>query len=298
MLTFVIVAVALIFPVAVILDSWRRRRVEVPETGSEQEVDLPLTQGNGRKLLFGVVLIIETFLLMIAYAANEPGRQEAAAAVQHDFLVERGAHSYVSLCMSCHGLEGRGFLGRWAGSLHWATAQYRGVPDRRYPPTTRKPSRRHALSSTRRSRTGREDTPMVGWGLENGGPLNYEMINELVALIMSGEWEMVAHFAEVESLATPTAQPTESEEELGKVLTVNVCGACHAIDGTDAVGVAAPALDGIASRPIAGVLPFNRENVVRWVQNPPGIKKGSQMPPYPLPEEQLQAIAVYLETLK
>ena len=56
MLTFVIVAVALIFPVAVILDSWRRRRVEVPETGSEQEVDLPLTQGNGRKLLFGVVL--------------------------------------------------------------------------------------------------------------------------------------------------------------------------------------------------------------------------------------------------
>ncbi len=297
MLTFVIVTVALVFPVAVILDSWRRRRVEVPETGSEQEVDLPLTQGNGRKLLFGVVLIIETFLLMIAYTANEPGRQEAAAAVQHEFLVERGAHSYVSLCMSCHGLEGRGFLeggpGVYIGRpLNTGAFQVENTPDNA-----------EAFEETRAFlyktiQNGREDTPMVGWGLENGGPLNYEMINELVALIMSGEWELVEHFAEEERLATPTAQPTESEEELGKVLTVSVCGACHSIEGTDAIGVAAPALDGIASRQIAGVLPFSRENVVRWVQNPPGIKKGSQMPPYPLPEDRLQAIAVYLETLK
>lgn len=297
MLTFVIVAVALLFPVAIILDSWRRRRVEVPETGSEQEIDLPLTQGNGRKLLFGVVLVLQTFLLMIAYAANEPARQEAAAEVQHHFLVERGAHSYVSLCMSCHGLEGRGFLeggpGVYVGRpLNTGAFQIEDTPDNE---EAFQETRTHLYKTIL---NGRENTPMVGWGLENGGPLNYEMINELVALIMSGEWEMVAHFAEVESLATPTALPTETEEELGKVLTVSVCGACHAIDGTDATGIAAPALDGIASRDIAGVLPFNRENVVRWVQNPPGIKKGSQMPPYPLPEESLQAIAVYLETLK
>ena len=297
MLTFVIVAVAIIFPVAVILDSWRRRRVEVPETGSEQEVDLPLTQGNGRKLLFGVVLVIETFLLMIAYTANEPGRQEAAAAQQHEFLVERGAHSYVSLCMSCHGLDGRGFLegepGVYIGRpLNAGAFQIEDTPD------TEEAFQETQALLYRTIQNGREDTPMVGWGLENGGPLNYEMINELVALIMSGEWELVEHFAEVEQLATPTAQPTESEEELGKVLVVSVCGACHSISGTDAVGIAAPALDGIASRQIAGVLPFSRENVVQWVQNPPGIKKGSQMPPYPLPEERLQAIAVYLETLK
>ncbi len=297
MLTFVIVAVAIIFPVAVILDSWRRRRVAVPETGSEQEVDQPLTQGNGRKLLFGVLLIVETFLLMIAYAANEPGRQEAAAAQQHEFLVERGAHSYVSLCMSCHGLEGRGFLegepGVYIGRpLNTGAFQIEDTPD------TAEAFQETQALLYRTIQNGREDTPMVGWGLENGGPLNYEMINELVALIMSGEWELVQHFAEEEQLATPTAQPTESEEELGKVLVVSVCGACHSISGTDAVGVAAPALDGIASRQIAGVLPFSRDNVVQWVQNPPGIKKGSQMPPYPLPEERLRAIAVYLETLK
>ena len=297
MLTFVIVAVAIIFPVSVILDSWRRRRVEVPETGSEQEVDQPLTQGNGRKLLFGVLLIVETFLLMIAYAANEPGRQEAAAAQQHEFLIERGAHSYVSLCMSCHGLEGRGFLegepGVYIGRpLNTGAFQIEDTPD------TAEAFQETQALLYRTIQNGREDTPMVGWGLENGGPLNYEMINELVALIMSGEWELVQHFAEEEQLATPTAQPTESEEELGKVLVVSVCGACHSISGTDAVGIAAPALDGIASRQIAGVLPFSRDNVVQWVQNPPGIKKGTQMPPYPLPEERLRAIAVYLETLK
>ena len=234
---------------------------------------------------------------MIAYAANEPGRQEAAAAQQHEFLVERGAHSYVSLCMSCHGLEGRGFLegepGVYIGRpLNTGAFQIEDTPD------TAEAFQETQALLYRTIQNGREDTPMVGWGLENGGPLNYEMINELVALIMSGEWEMVEHFAEEEQLATPTAQPVESEEELGKVLVVSVCGACHSISGTDAVGIAAPALDGIASRQIAGVLPFSRDNVVQWVQNPPGIKKGSQMPPYPLPEERLRAIAVYLETLK
>ena len=297
MLTFVIVAVALLFPVAVVLDSWRRRRVEVPETGSEQDVDLPLTQGNGRKLLFGVVLVVETFLLMIAYAANEPGRQEAAAAQQHEFLIERGAHSYVSLCMSCHGLEGKGFLEGEAGvyigrPLNTGAFQIEDTPD------TEEAFQETQALLYRTIQNGREDTPMVGWGLENGGPLNYEMINELVALIMSGEWEMVQHFAAEEQLATPTAQPVESEEELGKVLVVSVCGACHSISGTEAIGIAAPALDGIASRQIAGVLPFTRDNVVRWVQNPAGVKKGTQMPPYPLPDERLRAIAVYLETLK
>ena len=69
---------------------------------------------------------------MIAYAANEPGRQEAAAAVQHDFLVERGAHSYVSLCMSCHGLDGQGFLEGGPGVYIGRPAQHRGVPDRKY----------------------------------------------------------------------------------------------------------------------------------------------------------------------
>ncbi|MAG35968.1 MAG: hypothetical protein CL878_06965 [Dehalococcoidia bacterium] len=297
MLTFVIVAVALLFPVLVLLDTWRRRRNEVPETGSEQEVDAPLTQGNARKLLFGVVLVVETFLLLIAYAVNEPGRQEAAAAQQHEFLVERGAHSYVSLCMSCHGLEGRGFLEGEAGvyigrPLNTGKFQIEDTPD-----TSDDFKEAHEFIY-KTVQNGRANTPMPAWGVENGGPLNYEMINEVVALIMSGEWEAVRHIAEEEHLATPTAQPVESEEELGKVLTVSICGACHAISGTDADATAAPSLDGAASRDIAGVLPFNRDNVVRWVQNPAAVKEGTQMPPYPLSEDRLRAIAAYLETLK
>ena len=98
--------------------------------------------------------------------------------------------------------------------------------------------------------------------------------------------------------AASTAAPSEEELLRGKVLTVSNCGICHSISGTDANGVAAPSLDGISSRKIAGILPFNRENLIRWVQNPSAVKAGTQMPPYPLPEDQLRAIAVYLETLK
>ena len=92
--------------------------------------------------------------------------------------------------MSCHGLEGQGFLeggpGVYIGRpLNTGAFQIENTPDNA-----------EAFEETRAFLyktilNGREDTPMVGWGLENGGPLNYEMINELVALIMSGEWEMV-----------------------------------------------------------------------------------------------------------
>lgn len=297
MLTFVIVAIAILFPVLALLDTWRRSRLEIPEKGTEQDVDTPLTRGNGRKLLLGVVLVIETFLLLLAYAVNEGGRQEAAAAQQHEFLVERGAHSFVSLCMSCHGLEGKGFLEGEAGvyigrPLNTAKFQIENTPD-----TADDFKEAHDLIY-KTIQNGRTNTPMPAWGVENGGPLNYEMINELAALIMSGEWEHVRHIAEKEQLATPTARPVESEEELGKVLAVSICGTCHSISGTDANGVAAPSLDGIANREIAGVLPFNRENVIRWVQNPSAVKDGTQMPPYPLSGDRLRAIAVYLETLK
>ena len=293
----VIITVALLFPLVVLLDVWRRRRIAVPAQGSEAELDAPMMRGNGRKLLIGIILMVETFLLLIAYSANEPGRQAIAEERQYDFLVERGAHTYTQLCMSCHGLEGKGFLEGAAGvyigrPLNVGRFQ---IPDTLDTAAEYKEARDLIY---RTIQNGRPGTPMPAWGVESGGPLNYEMTNELVALIMSGSWEEVVHIAEEEHLATPAAQPVENEVELGKVLAVSICGACHAISGTDASGTAAPSLDGIASRQIAGVLPFSRENMARWVQNPGAVKAGTQMPPYPLAEDRLSAIAAYLETLE
>src|SRR5437868_3104593 len=58
------------------------------------------------------------------------------------------------------------------------------------------------------------------------------------------------------------------------------CSACHTIPGvTGATALVGPPLDRIASRSyIGGVLPNTPDNMIRWIENPPGIDKMTAMP--------------------
>lgn len=79
------------------------------------------------------------------------------------------------------------------------------------------------------------------------------------------------------------------------------CAACHAIDGTNAVGRTAPNLTNVAARQTlgAGILPNNRGTMTGWVGHSQSIKPGNRMPNYDrLESGELQAIVSYLETLK
>ncbi|QNM84041.1 c-type cytochrome [Sphingomonas sabuli] len=79
------------------------------------------------------------------------------------------------------------------------------------------------------------------------------------------------------------------------------CAACHAIDGTAAVGKAGPNLTNVAARTTlgGGILPNNRGTLTGWVADAQSLKPGNRMPSYErLPPEDLKAIVDYLETLK
>jgi cytochrome c oxidase subunit 2 len=79
------------------------------------------------------------------------------------------------------------------------------------------------------------------------------------------------------------------------------CAACHAIDGTDAVGRTGPNLTNVASRETigAGIMPNNRGTMTAWVGHSQSIKPGNRMPNYDrLEPGELHAIVSYLETLK
>lgn len=293
MLTLAIVLVAILLPVLVLIEVWRTRRVALPPDAPDSVLDPVLsTAGMSRKILFAMVALVEAFLLLVAYTANEPFRQSQAAERQLETMEENGAHTYVTYCIPCHGPTGRGYL------------ENVGLPG--------KPLNRPDLQSTdpdqRKANTkmiyqtvdnGRTGTDMPAWGNENGGPLNYEMIDELVALIENGRWDRVQQQIKAQGIAVPTEPPITDPVATGKlIVTQGPCAACHTIANTSAQGKVGPALDGIASRSIAGVLPFSTENVKKWVPNPPGVKPGTQMPPYPLKDEYLDAIAAYLATLK
>lgn len=93
------------------------------------------------------------------------------------------------------------------------------------------------------------------------------------------------------------------------------CVLCHAINGTSAAGNIGPNLTNFGDRRTiaAGMLENTTENLIEWIREPVAVKPGVQMPgaetsvpretgggewqPTGLDEEQLRAVAAYLQSL-
>jgi cytochrome c oxidase subunit 2 len=78
------------------------------------------------------------------------------------------------------------------------------------------------------------------------------------------------------------------------------CANCHTISGTPAKGRFGPDLTHIMSRDtIAAGAALNTPQKLRlWIKNPDAIKPGSKMPAMGLTDQDVDAVATYLETLR
>lgn len=78
------------------------------------------------------------------------------------------------------------------------------------------------------------------------------------------------------------------------------CDACHTIPGVvDARGLVGPPLTQIANRIyIGGVLTNTPDNLIKWIQNPPGVDPRTAMPNLGVHETEARNIAAYLYTLR
>lgn len=86
----------------------------------------------------------------------------------------------------------------------------------------------------------------------------------------------------------------------GEQLFLNgACIGCHTVDGTKAQGKVGPNLTHFATRGnFAGsVLENTPANVARWLANPQTVKPGTLMPNLNLPQDQIDALVTYLESL-
>ncbi|HUG69742.1 MAG TPA: cytochrome c oxidase subunit II [Pirellulaceae bacterium] len=100
----------------------------------------------------------------------------------------------------------------------------------------------------------------------------------------------------------PARTPSEPLAIRGQQLFIhNGCPACHTVRGTEATRVIGPDLTHVGSRHTlgAGILKNEPRQFVNWIAHPDDLKPGVKMPAFDmLPEEHLQAIAAYLETLQ
>ncbi|HEY7874061.1 MAG TPA: cytochrome c oxidase subunit II [Actinomycetota bacterium] len=78
------------------------------------------------------------------------------------------------------------------------------------------------------------------------------------------------------------------------------CGTCHAIAGTTAQGVMGPDLTHFASRETFAGATYDSTpaNLRSWLEDPPAMKPGVDMPDLGLTAEQIDALMAYLETLE
>jgi cytochrome c oxidase subunit 2 len=85
-----------------------------------------------------------------------------------------------------------------------------------------------------------------------------------------------------------------------RVFETTACINCHAVAGTVAKGRFGPDLTHLMSRETiaAGAARNTPGNLRLWIQKPDAIKPGSLMPAMELNDRELDAVTVYLETLR
>lgn len=84
-----------------------------------------------------------------------------------------------------------------------------------------------------------------------------------------------------------------------RVFQSTACVNCHAVSGTPAEGRFGPDLTHFMSRETiaSGAAANTPENIRLWIQNPDAIKPGSRMPAMHLADQDVEAVAQYLESL-
>jgi mono/diheme cytochrome c family protein len=271
-----------------------------------------------RKVLLVTGMIIATGAILTIYGFVDPARQAAAKERQLSMSINRGVENYVTLCMSCHGTDGKGAVvpdsnpPRVAPQLNreqFANA-WQGDPDE--------------LQDTydlvyKTIQRGRPGTPMPAWGQTDGGTLNQEQILELAQMIVHGSrpleqghttWEVVAeHAQEAIAHGAPTPipvpeEPVPPELQAGAdAFRQNGCNACHSLQAGQTL--TGPSLAGIATRAAEREPGTSAEDYIRESirQSTGFVVPGFQpiMPsfgPSQIPDDQLDALVRYLMSLQ
>lgn len=250
--------------------------------------------GNAEKqVAVSVLLVLVIFILTLAYFVREPTRMAQASQRQMEVAIEKGAHTYTALCVSCHGPHGEGGVGKPLNTapLREGTAQELD----KAADTLRKTISR-----------GRFGTAMPAWAQDDGGPLNQEQISQLVVMIQHGDWTEVAKLAGAApsqpapapgttGAAAPGAAHPGASDLAGQGKELYGAKGCVACHGPNLQGGVGPSLQRFGGKAdIVGVAPLNAENLKKWLTDPAAMKPGTAMPKLGLGDRELEALVAFL----
>lgn len=259
----------------------------------------------GRQVTAFVTLFMVIALIILMYTIFEPQRRASAAQQQKTDSIERGAELFASNCVVCHGPEGKGIAG---AGFPLNTAQNHNGDAKRQQYLT------DTISNGKLNVTGKLPV-MPQWAEANNGPLNDQMIGDLVNFITYGDFTEVSQLlakagTPVSALPTPPglgtpippdvaakyqntagggggeASPAAPSNDPGAALFQSKgCTGCHTISPEyPNGGQVGPNLSHIASKSkipdTNPTLPVTQDGLKTWIRNPPAVAPGTVMPPF------------------
>ena len=206
-------------------------------------------------------------------------------------MFERGIACYRMHCVQCHGGPGVARAEEGRGMLPIASNLAQSA--REWPPewlyyVTKK---------------GVRMSGMPAWEFRMSEESLWSTVALLTRLPFMTHAEYLEHSARAENVQCATAEeaPREySSERVKVVFRQYACHSCHRIEGV--VGpksyVGPPLVDWSHRRYIAGVLPNNEENLIRFIRDPQAVSPESLMPKLDVAEAHAREMALYLLALE
>ncbi len=202
-------------------------------------------------------------------------------------LFETGAACYRQYCVQCHGAPGVALHAEGKGQLPIASNLAQSA--REWPPewlyyVTRKGVRMSGMPAWE-FRIANDDL----WA-------TVSFLTQLPFMTHKDYLEIEARTAHLEC-SQPTRTPFDNSDEYAKVVFRQyACHSCHRIEGV--VGpksyAGPPLLDWSRRKYVAGVLPNNEENLIRFIKDPQGVSPNSLMPNLQVADVHAREMARYL----
>jgi len=249
----------------------------------------------GGAMLFALFGLVGGYLLLQVIPSGPLALRAAAAEKQLEQQIHRGKNLYANFCFNCHGRTGQG-NGEQGADGKPLPGKPLNKPDFKYATIKEDPAKLKETDTYLHLRItrGKQNVPpqfsMPAWGLSEGGPLNPEQVNQLVAFIMYGtedDWADIVTIREhLEGSPSTTPDPGPPPAPLsGKDVAQQYCVTCHSFDPNKPSTV--PQAPNLGHYSTQG--PLNDENkrakasgdadwLYKWVANAPKVKPGVIMP--------------------
>ena len=181
------------------------------------------------KVILGVTLSLVLLVTLVIYGLVDTNRGPAATLIDRERAVDEGNHTFAQYCIQCHGPQGEGCIGPALNRTTWRP-EINGAKNPDFDDASHDFMKKVIVRGRQSNQPGIQMPP---WGLSEGGPLNDEKIENVIAFIQYGNWgTTLENAASATGLEEPLPsypgfQDTAKIAQVKQLMLTKGCLNCH-----------------------------------------------------------------------